>query len=158
MIRDAGGGVVKESSTQSRTAAAAESEGRPRTVAPEGGWPRRTARASLRYRSGCALALSVFVLLTAALTANAQIPTAADFAACNDEAPQAVKAGTVSPTTSDRVRADGARAASSTTRSGDGTASPVQSSDPQIHGMSTDGAKDAGYQAAYRSCMRRRGF
>ena len=158
MIRDTGGGVVRESSTHFQTAAAAESEGRIRTVAPERGWPRCTARRSLRYRSGCTLALSAFVVLVAALAANAQIPTAADFAACNDEAPQAVKAGTVSPTRSDRVRADSARAATATTKSGDGVASPIQSSDPQIHGMSADGAKDADYQAAYRSCMRRRGF
>ena len=34
----------------------------------------------------------------------------------------------------------------------------VNSSDPQIHGMSGEGAKDAAYQAAYRSCMRRKGF
>lgn len=158
VIRDTGGGVVRESRTQFRPVAAAESEARTRTVAPERGWSRRTVRASLRYRSGGTLALSIFVVLAAALTANAQIPTAADFAACNDEAPQAVKAGTVSPTTSDRVRAERARAAAVTTRSGDGAASPIQSSDPQIHGMSADGAKDADYQAAYRSCMRRRGF
>jgi hypothetical protein len=113
---------------------------------------------SLRYRAGCALALSVFIVLAAARTTDGQIPTAVDFAACNSEAPQAVKAGTVSPTTSDRVRADGARAAAANTRSGDDAATFVQSSDPQIHGMSAKGAKDAGYQAAYRSCMRRKGF
>jgi hypothetical protein len=113
---------------------------------------------SLRCRAGCALALSVFVVLAAALTADGQIPTTADFAACNDEAPQAVKAGTVSPTTSDRVRADSTRAAAASTRSGDDAATFIQSSDPQIHGMSAEGAKDAGYQAAYRSCMRRKGF
>src|SRR5262245_48274526 len=112
---------------------------------------------SPRYRSAGVLTLSVFVVLAAALAAHAQIPTAADHAACNDEAPQAVKAGTVSPTKSDRVQADSARAAA-TARPGDGAASPIQSSDPQIHGMSADGAKEAGYRAAYRSCMRRRGF
>jgi hypothetical protein len=41
---------------------------------------------------------------------------------------------------------------------GDFKLSPIVSSDPQIHGMSAEGAKDATYQAAYRSCMRRKGF
>jgi hypothetical protein len=34
----------------------------------------------------------------------------------------------------------------------------IESSDPQIHGMQGEGAKNAAYQAAYRSCMRRKGF
>ena len=34
----------------------------------------------------------------------------------------------------------------------------LHSPDPQIHGMETEGAKSATYQAAYRSCMRRKGF
>jgi hypothetical protein len=34
----------------------------------------------------------------------------------------------------------------------------VHSPDPQIHGMEAEGAKDATFQAAYRSCMRRKGF
>jgi hypothetical protein len=103
---------------------------------------------SLRDQAGYALALSVVVVLATAFTADGQVPTAADFAACNDEAPQTIKGGTVSPTPSDRVRADNARAAAVTTKSGEGAATLIQSSDPQIHGMSAEGAKDAGYQAA----------
>ena len=38
------------------------------------------------------------------------------------------------------------------------TAGVVESSDPQIHGMQRAGANNAAYQAAYRSCMRRKGF
>jgi len=42
------------------------------------------------------------------------------------------------------------------------TASPndagVEPADPQIRGMAPEGAKTAAYQAAYRSCMRRKGF
>jgi hypothetical protein len=34
----------------------------------------------------------------------------------------------------------------------------IESADPPIHGMDADGAKNAAYQAAYRSCMRRKGF
>ena len=32
------------------------------------------------------------------------------------------------------------------------------SADPQIRGIATEGANSAAYQAAYRSCMRRKGF
>ncbi len=32
----------------------------------------------------------------------------------------------------------------------------VELSDPQIHGMKAEEAKEATYQAAYRSCMRRK--
>jgi len=45
-----------------------------------------------------------------------------------------------------------------TTNSIDVTAIVIESSDPQIHGMNAEGAKNATYQAAYRSCMRRKGF
>ena len=34
----------------------------------------------------------------------------------------------------------------------------TQSPDPQIHGMDGEGAKDATYRAAYRVCMRQKGF
>jgi hypothetical protein len=106
---------------------------------------------TLPYSVVRALALIVLVVLAAVPTADGQVPTAADFAACNEEAPRAIKAGAVSPITGDHVRADSARAATMTT-------SFLESSDPQIHGMKADGAKDATYQAAYRSCMRRKGF
>jgi hypothetical protein len=109
-----------------------------------------------RYNTVLALALMVLVALAAPRTADGQVPTAADFAGCNAEALEAVKAGTSSPTKGDHVRADRARAV--TTKSVDFTSTVVQSSDPQIHGMEAEGAKEATYQAAYRSCMRRKGF
>jgi len=109
---------------------------------------------AVQYKVVMALALILLVSLAATRTADGQVPTAADFAACNEEAPEAVKAGTVSPTMGDRVRADTARAGAMTTNTG----RHIESSDPQIHGMKAGGAKNATYQAAYRSCMRRRGF
>jgi hypothetical protein len=105
------------------------------------------------------LALMLLVSIGAASAAHGQVPTVADFAACNDEAPTVARAGAVSPTTADRTRAKDARAGSATTGAGDfKPPSLIESSDPQIHGMSVDGARDAAYQAAYRACMRRRGF
>jgi hypothetical protein len=85
-----------------------------------------------------------------------QVPTAVDVAACNDEAPQAVKAGAASPTTGDHARAGHARSRATTTASTSDAG--VDSADPQLRGMAPEGAKDAAYQAAYRSCMRRKGF
>ena len=105
-----------------------------------------------------ALALILLVSLAAARTADSQVPTAVDSARCNEEAPQAAKAGTASPITSDRRRAESARVGTLTPNSVDLTGKFIESSDPQIHGMNLEGAKDATYQAAYRSCMRRKGF
>jgi hypothetical protein len=105
-------------------------------------------------------AIASFLILLLALVvvgpAGGEVPTAVDFAACNGEAPAAVKAGTASPTTVDHARADRVRERPVTTptpRDADST-----SADPQIRGMDAEGAKYAAYQAAYRSCMRRKGF
>jgi len=108
------------------------------------------------YRLVLLLGLLLVLSLIATQAAHGGVPTAADFADCNAEAPQVVKAGGASPTTSDHARADGAR---SVTTNAPAVASPaVHSPDPQIHGMEAEGAKSATYQAAYRSCMRRKGF
>ena len=104
-------------------------------------------------------ALVLLLSLAATRTVEGQIPTAADVADCNREAPQAAKAGTTSPIKGDHARADGERAGPVRTKSTPGsTAKAIESSDPQIHGMEADGARDATYQAAYRGCMRRKGF
>jgi hypothetical protein len=104
------------------------------------------------------LGLLLLLSLAATRAADGEVPTAADFAACNAEAPRAVKAGTASPTTGDHVRAESARAGTIATNATGFAGNVVDSSDPQIHGMEGEGAKNATYQAAYRSCMRRRGF
>ena len=104
------------------------------------------------------LALILFVSFAATRTADGEVPTAADFAACNEQAPQAVKAGAASPIMGDHVRADRARGGAMTTSSTDFARNMIESSDPQIHGMEAEGAKNATFQAAYRSCMRRKGF
>jgi hypothetical protein len=102
------------------------------------------------------LALILLVALGVPRTADGQVPTAADFAACNAEASEAFKTGMASPTMSDHTRAARARAVTMTPT--DVTGNLIQSSDPHIHGMEAEGAKQATYQAAYRSCMRRKGF
>jgi hypothetical protein len=113
----------------------------------------------------CAMCVALILLASVVVTraADGQIPTAADIAACNEDAPRAMKAGSASPTGGDHARAETARGGVSTTSATAATAAAgpagvVESSDPQIHGMQRAGAGNAAYQAAYRSCMRRKGF
>lgn len=95
---------------------------------------------------GLLVAIVVVTNLTAAaVTVYAETPTEANFAACNADAPAAVKAGTAAPTTKDHMRVEAARTGGA-------------SSDPQLVGMAAEGITDAAYQAAYRTCMRRSGF
>jgi hypothetical protein len=97
-------------------------------------------------------------LVAAAVSVYAQTPTAADFALCNADAQVAMKAGTTTPPTKDYVRVESARtdsAAAWTTWVGPNR---MESSDPQLMGMATEGITDAAYQATYRTCMRRNGF
>ena len=94
-------------------------------------------------------------LVAAAGSVYAETPTEADFAASNTAAQAARKAGTATPTTKDYVRVESARTDSAATWVG---SMSMESSDPQLIGMATDGITDAGYQATYRTCMRRNGF
>jgi hypothetical protein len=110
-------------------------------------------------RRGLAIAVTLFASLALTGAAHGQVPTAVDHAACNEEAPRAIKAGSASPTTGDQARAASARVSvPARSASETPTTSVVESSDPQIHGMLRAGAGNAAYQAAYRSCMRRKGF
>ncbi len=113
---------------------------------------------AMHYKVVLVLALILFVSLTTTRAAHGEVPTGADFVACNGEAPHAVKAGTVSPTVADHARADRARGGAMATSSTSFPGPVIESSDPQIHGMEAEGAKNATYQAAYRGCMRRKGF
>jgi len=110
---------------------------------------------AMPYHAVLVLSLMFLVALATPRAADGQVPTATDFAACNLEALEGVRAGTASPTMGDRTRADLARAPTTNPPDVTGT---IKSSDPQIHGMEAEGAKQATYQAAYRSCMRRKGF
>jgi len=105
------------------------------------------------HRVVLALGLILLVSVAAVRMADGEVPTDADFVDCNREAPEAVRTGAASPTT-----ADTARARAETVRSPGFMGKVIASSDPQIHGMEAEGAKDATYQAAYRGCMRRKGF
>ena len=97
-------------------------------------------------------------LVAASVSVYAQTPTAADFAACYTAARVAMKVGTTTPTTKDYVRVESARTDSAATWTTWVGPIRMESSDPQLTGMATDGITDAAYQATYRTCMRRKGF
>ena len=97
-------------------------------------------------------------LVAAAVSVYAETPTAADFAACNTDAQAAMKAGTATPTTENYVRVESARTESAATWTTWVGPISMESSDPQLIGMATDGITDTAYQATYRTCMRRNGF
>jgi hypothetical protein len=111
---------------------------------------RRTRGAAPLLVAGLCLAFGI---------AEADVPTIEDIAACNGEAREGFQNRSVSPTSKDEAGADTARRArGSTVTVLDAAGDVTQSADPQIHGMDGEGAKNARYRAAYRVCMRRKGF
>jgi hypothetical protein len=105
-----------------------------------------------------ALVGAIVASLVAAVSVYAQTPTEADFATCNTEGRAAMKAGTTTPPTKDYVRVESARTDSAATWTAWVGPIRMESSDPQLMGLATDGITDAAYQATYRTCMRRNGF
>jgi hypothetical protein len=105
-----------------------------------------------------AIALGVALFLRAAIV-HADVPTTADMTACNQEARHEARDHSASPTSKDQADAEAARRQRAGTAAIPGAAgAATQSEDPQIHGMDAQGATDAAYRAAYRVCMRKRGF
>ena len=119
-------------------------------------------RLSLLYRIARGLPvllLVTLVLLGASSRVHADVPRSSDIVACNDEAQEAARKGNdsrgASPTAKDHSRAADARRRDALAAS---PAGDPPAADPQLDGMDPDGAKDPGYQAAYRTCMRKAGF
>lgn len=116
------------------------------------------SRALLRPTRRVAVVLGVALHLGSAIV-HADVPTSADMAACNQEAQEGSPDRSASPTSKDQVDAQAARRGRDGTPLLPGAVGVVtQSEDPQIHGMDAHGATDAAYRAAYRVCMRKRGF
>lgn len=116
---------------------------------------------TVSFRGFC-FVLLVFAIVgfVASTAVDADVPTAENVAACNTEAQDAISPGSAArgnamPNTSDHSRAAQARQNETSSETpGRVTRSP----DAQLDGMDGDGAKDPAYQAAFRGCMRRRGF
>jgi hypothetical protein len=127
--------------------------------------------ATPRFQVGIALAAIVFFTPGVSL---AEVPTAKDFASCNEKAKQEMETASASPRTD-----SGARVASSVSKrdaaggmmaAGAPSAAPKQQpantgkpltkteADPQLQGIDPEGEKDPAYIAAYKKCMRQGGF
>ena len=93
--------------------------------------------------------------------AHADVPTIGDMSAssCSMDRTWSYRNRSASPTSRDEVDAATARRGRDAKAVLPGaTGAVTQSEDPQIHGMDAQGATDAAYRAAYRVCMRKRGF
>ena len=127
---------------------------------------RRVDRPAGRAPFGDAVRSMVVVTLLAAGVSllpevgNTQVPTPIDVTACNEQAREASPGSAASPNAQDRARAADARdgRAGIDREHTDSTGKITRSADAQIEGMDAAGAKDAAYRAAYRVCMRQKGF
>lgn len=116
-----------------------------------------SARALPRPMCGVAALLGMALCLAPGI-ARADVPTIDDMTACNQQAREGSRNRSASPTSKDQVDAEAARRVRASTPVPPGATAVTQSEDPQIHGMDAQGATDAAYRAAYRVCMRQRGF
>ena len=113
----------------------------------------------MKVTIGSLLALSV-IAVAAVSPVHAEVPSAADFAACNAKAAEDVKADAASASPSTALPKDATELPADARRQpADPTGRTLSSEkDPQIEGLAADRANDKVYVAAYRSCMRQRGF
>jgi hypothetical protein len=124
--------------------------------------PRARASSGNAVRARC---MVVATLLAAGLwlvpgAGETQVPTLIDVAACNEQARDASPGSPASPNAQDEARAADARDGRPriTREHTDSTGKITRSMDAQVEGMDASGAKDASYRAAYRVCMRQKGF
>lgn len=105
----------------------------------------------MRIKSVTAL-IAAAGLLASVGTALAANPTEADFDACNKEAKSRLSSPAASPSTS----GEASGSESGSTSKDHPSAAP--SADTALSGIDPSGKGDPSFQAAYRDCMKRRGF
>jgi hypothetical protein len=104
-----------------------------------------------------ALIAVVGLSAVAAWPVHAEVPTAADFAACNMKAADESASNAVSASPRTDLPRDATRLPADVVQ--DPTGRTLSSDkDPQVEGLAADRARDKAYVAAYRACMRQRGF
>jgi hypothetical protein len=117
-------------------------------------------------RTPSVLIVAVVVSLVGAWPAHAEVPTADDFAACNMKAAEEAASDSASasprtdlPNDATRLPSDARPKAATPSSRNDPSGSTLSSDkDPQVEGLAADRANDRVYVAAYRACMRQRGF
>jgi hypothetical protein len=113
---------------------------------------RRDAAALMIIASGAAL------LYATAGVARADAPKPEDIAECNREARERDHASGAPNRKDEHSAVDARQPRPESAERTDATGQTTRSPDPQIDGMDAKGAKDAAYRAAYRVCMRKKGF
>lgn len=156
------GDVVDESRDDFATITAALQAGRTRAADMDAPAPVDAAETEKRptwrqWRYGRRTSILVAALTLAAGIAHADVPTAKDFAECNREAREGRRDQGASPNQRDHDGAKQARGAGPGAAESPG-ATRAGSHDSQTAGMDAAGEKDPEYRAAYRVCMRKRGF
>ena len=114
----------------------------------------------------CAWIAATALTVLVAGPAWAEVPTATDFAACNTKAAEEAAADGASaaprtdlPKGATQLPPDTKPKAGGSPSPRDPTGTTLSSDkDPQIEGLAADRATDKAYVAAYRACMRQRGF
>jgi hypothetical protein len=157
------GDVIDESHDDFATITAALHAGRtraadmekPPAVEAEETETRQTWR---QWRYGRRTSMLVAALVLVAGIAHADVPTAKDFAECNREAREGRRDRGASPNQKDHDGAKQARSAGSGAADQPGTAREFRSEDSQVAGIDAAGETDPEYRAAYRVCMRKKGF
>ena len=94
---------------------------------------------------------ALLLVSSTATGSTSSVPNAENFANCNAEARDAVKARSGDPTAASPTLEDRRRA-------GQARQGEPRAEDPQLAGIDPGGARDPAYQAAYRTCMRKSGF
>jgi len=110
--------------------------------------------------------VAIALIFLAVSPAMAEVPTAADFAACNMKAAEESASNNASaaprtdlPKDATQLPPDAKPKAGAPMSQKDPTGTTLSSDkDPQIEGLAADRANDKVYVAAYRGCMRQRGF
>jgi hypothetical protein len=113
-----------------------------------------------------ALLTGLALVVATAWSVHAEVPTAADFAACNMKAADESASGSVSASPRTELPKEATQLPADAKTNPGGSGVPQDPSgrtlssekDPQIEGLAADRANDKVYVAAYRSCMRQRGF
>lgn len=153
------GDVVDESREEFTTITAALQAGRTRAAEMEAPDETKNPGTWVRWRFGRRTSILVAGLALVAGIAHGEVPTPKDLVECNENAREGRRDQGASPNQKDRDSA--AQARSPAPGAGErvaGTGRVTDSPDPQIAGMDSVGAKDSAYRAAYRVCMRKKGF
>lgn len=102
---------------------------------------------------GRAAGTALAIVMLIGTIAEAQRPNLSDIALCNEQAQAKAGPPSASPAPGPPERAPGTVTPPPGTRTDPSGSIIVQSPDPLLEGMATDGLDDPAYRTSYRACM-----